>query len=58
MSGMTLVMALLGGTLGKVIRCLPSRNQEAKMARGGLLLLLGIPVPLLLMILWAFGWLH
>jgi hypothetical protein len=30
---------------------------EAEMARGGLLWLLGVPIPILLL-MWAMGWLH
>jgi len=33
------------------------QNQEAKMARAGLLWLLGIPIPILLL-MWVLGWLH
>jgi hypothetical protein len=33
------------------------QNQEVKMARGGLLWLLGVPIPILLL-MWVLGWLH
>jgi hypothetical protein len=33
------------------------QNQEVKMARAGLLWLLGVPIPILLL-MWAVGWLH
>ena len=33
------------------------QNQEVKMARAGLLWLLGVPIPILLL-MWALGWLH
>jgi hypothetical protein len=32
-------------------------NQEVKMARAGLLWLLGVPIPILLL-MWVLGWLH
>jgi hypothetical protein len=35
----------------------PHQNQEVKMARAGLLWLLGVPIPILLL-MWAVGWLH
>ena len=34
-----------------------SETEEAEMARAGVLWLLGIPIPILLL-MWAFGWLH
>jgi hypothetical protein len=33
------------------------QNQEVKMARAGLLWLLGVPIPILLL-MWVLGWLH
>lgn len=33
------------------------QNQEVNMARGGLLWLLGVPIPILLL-MWVLGWLH
>jgi len=33
------------------------QNLEVKMARAGLLWLLGVPIPILLL-MWAVGWLH
>jgi hypothetical protein len=38
-------------------RCLGHQQLEAQMARGGLLWLLGVPIPILLL-MWAVGWLH
>jgi hypothetical protein len=50
-------MALLGGTRAKVTRCTKAETSEAEMARAGVLWLLGVPIPILLL-MWAFGWLH
>jgi hypothetical protein len=33
------------------------QNQEVKMARAGLLWLIGVPIPILLL-MWVLGWLH
>jgi hypothetical protein len=35
-----------------------NRSWEAEMARAGLLGLLALPVPILLILIWALGWLH
>jgi hypothetical protein len=40
---------------GRRCRCI--KTQEVKMARAGLLWLLGVPIPILLL-MWALGWLH
>jgi hypothetical protein len=45
------------GTRPRFIRYNAIGNVEVEMARGGLLWLLGIPIPILLL-MWAFGWLH
>ena len=53
----TRVVTLLGGTPASFTRYNTDETLEAEMARAGLLWLLGIPIPILL-IMWAFGWLH
>ena len=45
------------GTRPRFTRYNAIGNAEVEMARAGLLWLLGIPIPILL-IMWAFGWLH
>jgi hypothetical protein len=45
------------GTRPRFTRYSAIGNAEVEMARAGLLWLLGIPIPILL-IMWAFGWLH
>ena len=50
-------LAACSGTILIYKRYLPDNLKEAKMGRGLLLWLLGIPIPIIL-IIWLFGGLH